>query len=136
MKIALRILGAFLILFLILALFTPKHHDVERSALIMSPSEIVFDQINDLNKWAAWSPWDKMDPEMKKTFGTSTIGPLYRYAPKKTQECLESFLVTPIESKWNLLYEEIIRWNRLLGKQHDLIQNKSNPSTIRSVIKI
>ncbi len=74
MKIALRILGAFLILFLILALFTPKHHDVERSALIMSPSEIVFDQINDLNKWAAWSPWDKMDPEMKKTFGTSTIG--------------------------------------------------------------
>lgn len=46
----------------------PSEYHVERSAGIAAPAEIVFSQIGDLRKWAAWSPWEQLDPNMKKTF--------------------------------------------------------------------
>jgi uncharacterized protein YndB with AHSA1/START domain len=47
---------------------------VERAASIKAPPEKVFALINDLKGWAAWSPWEKKDPGMKRTFGATTAG--------------------------------------------------------------
>jgi hypothetical protein len=47
---------------------------VERAASIKSPPEKVFAFINDFNRWGAWSPWEKKDPAMKRTFGVTTSG--------------------------------------------------------------
>ena len=41
---------------------------VTRSATIQAPANVVFEQINDFHKWAAWSPWGKLDPAMKVTY--------------------------------------------------------------------
>src|SRR5688572_12502187 len=46
----------------------PTEYRVERTATLAAPAEIVFDQLSDFRKWAAWSPWEKLDPNMKKTF--------------------------------------------------------------------
>jgi hypothetical protein len=46
----------------------PTEYRVERSATLAAPAEIVFDQLSDFRKWGAWSPWEKLDPNMKKTF--------------------------------------------------------------------
>lgn len=36
--------------------------------------EKVFALIEDLRAWNAWSPWEKLDPTMKKTYGGPTSG--------------------------------------------------------------
>jgi hypothetical protein len=41
---------------------------VERSATIAAAPDKVFAVVNDFKQWDAWSPWSKLDPNMKKTF--------------------------------------------------------------------
>jgi uncharacterized protein YndB with AHSA1/START domain len=59
---------------LIFAATKPDTFRVERSASIKAPPEKVFALINDYRNWGSWSPWEKMDPEMKRTFSGSTSG--------------------------------------------------------------
>src|SRR5207253_2048068 len=41
---------------------------------IKAPPEKIFPLINDLQRWGAWSPYEKRDPAMKRTFGATTTG--------------------------------------------------------------
>jgi len=59
---------------LILAATKPDTFRVQRAASIKAPPEKVFALINDFNRWGAWSPWEKKDPAMKRTFGATTSG--------------------------------------------------------------
>lgn len=52
----------------------PDTFRVQRSIGIMAPPERIFQHIDDLTKWSAWSPWEKMDPAMKKTAGGAPQG--------------------------------------------------------------
>lgn len=56
---------------LIFAATKPDMFRVERSADIKASPEQVFAQINDLHNWRAWFTWERMDPNMKKTFSGS-----------------------------------------------------------------
>ena len=51
-----------LISFLVVAARQPADFCVTRSGTISAPPAEVFDQVNDLQKWQAWSPWAKLDP--------------------------------------------------------------------------
>ena len=46
----------------------PAAYRVSRSATIAAPAPVVFAQVNDFHRWAAWSPWEKIDPAMKRTY--------------------------------------------------------------------
>jgi uncharacterized protein YndB with AHSA1/START domain len=59
---------------LILAATKPDTFRVQRAASIKAPPEKIFALINDFNRWGTWSPWEKKDPEMKRTFGATTSG--------------------------------------------------------------
>ena len=59
---------------LVLAAMKPDTFRVERTANIKASPEKIFTQISDLKAWAAWSPYEKKDPAMKRTFGTATSG--------------------------------------------------------------
>ncbi|MCZ7595705.1 MAG: hypothetical protein M5U16_13015 [Hyphomicrobium sp.] len=41
---------------------------IQRQATIAAPADQVFAQVNDLHKWDAWSPWAKIDPNVKVGF--------------------------------------------------------------------
>jgi uncharacterized protein YndB with AHSA1/START domain len=58
----------------------PDSFRVERRAAIKAPPEKVYALINDFKQWGAWSPWEKKDPAMKRTFGTTTAGKGAHYA--------------------------------------------------------
>lgn len=70
---------------LIVAGARPKTFRVQRAARIHAPPEKVFALINDFQRWAVWSPWDKRDPAMKRTFGslTSDTGAVYAWEGNK-----------------------------------------------------
>jgi hypothetical protein len=46
----------------------PKEFRVTRSAIIDSPPKAVFERINNLKSWEAWSPWAKLDPSASTTY--------------------------------------------------------------------
>ncbi len=59
---------------LIFAATKPDTFRVERSASIKAPPEKIFAILNDFKQWGAWSPWEKKDPAMKRSFGATTAG--------------------------------------------------------------
>jgi uncharacterized protein YndB with AHSA1/START domain len=60
---------------LIFAATRPDTFRVERAASIKAPPEKIFALINDLRRWAAWSPYEKKDPAMKRTLSGAASGP-------------------------------------------------------------
>ena len=45
----------------------PDTFSVQRSASIKAPPEKIFAVVNDFHRWTEWSPWEKLDPAMKRT---------------------------------------------------------------------
>jgi uncharacterized protein YndB with AHSA1/START domain len=66
---------------LVLALIAPKEMLVERSTVIAAPREVVFKQIATFEKRSAWSPWMKLDPNMKleRTGEDGTVGAISKW---------------------------------------------------------
>ena len=53
----------------------PDAFRIERSATINAPPEKIYAVINDLKRWPSWSPWQKLDPDMRTTYSGSPAGP-------------------------------------------------------------
>ena len=58
----------------------PDDFRVTRSTTVSAPAAVVFAQVNDLQKWEAWNPWQKKDPAMKLTFSGPPAGPGASYS--------------------------------------------------------
>ena len=68
-------------IFAVVVAMQPSHYQVQRSATMIAPAAVVFNQVNDFHKWDAWSPWAKLDPNMKTTFEgpPAGTGAVYRW---------------------------------------------------------
>src|SRR5690348_392513 len=66
---------------LLYATTKPDSFSVKRSITIKAPPEKIAALINDFNRWPAWSPWEKLDPAMKKTLSgpASGVGSIYEW---------------------------------------------------------
>jgi hypothetical protein len=53
---------------LILAASKPDTFRVQRTATVMAGANKVFPLIDDFRQWGTWSPWEKLDPTMRKTY--------------------------------------------------------------------
>jgi hypothetical protein len=60
--------------FLAFAATRPDTYHVERSTKIDAPAAVVYAQLENLKAWEAWSPWEKRDPAMKKTYEGPPVG--------------------------------------------------------------
>jgi Polyketide cyclase / dehydrase and lipid transport len=67
--------GSAILIFLVIVSFQPNEFRVMRSLAMNAPAERVFAQVNVLKNWDAWSPWAKIDPEMKTGFEGREAGP-------------------------------------------------------------
>jgi uncharacterized protein YndB with AHSA1/START domain len=65
---------------LIYAATKPDTFRVERSVTIAAPAEKVFALINDFHQWEAWSPWEKIDPALQRTYSGAASGKGAQYA--------------------------------------------------------
>ena len=60
--------------FLVFAMTRPDTYRVERSQRIEAPAEVVFAQLDNFKAWSAWSPWEKRDPAVRRTFDGPASG--------------------------------------------------------------
>ena len=58
----------------------PDSFQVQRTITINAPQQAVFELVNDYRNWNAWSPWEKKDPGMKRTYSGPQSGPGAVYA--------------------------------------------------------
>jgi hypothetical protein len=72
-KVLIGVAALVLILVVVIAM-RPSELRVARSATMAAPAPAVFAQINDFRKWGAWSPYEKIDPAMKKTYAGAATG--------------------------------------------------------------
>lgn len=54
--------------------------EVKRSATISAPRERVHGLIDDFKAWRQWSPWEDLDPELKRDYSGAESGAGARYA--------------------------------------------------------
>lgn len=65
-----------------LALTKPNEFSMQRETTINAPRDKVFALINDFHNWGQWSPWEKLDPNMKRTYSgpPAGVGSVYEWA--------------------------------------------------------
>jgi len=85
---------------------SPTEYKVERSTVIDAPTELVFEQVNNHKNRDAWSPWEKMDPDMEKSYEgpEAGVGAIYKWSGNDsvgtgTLEIIESVPSDYIKSK-------------------------------------
>ncbi len=63
----------------------PTHFTLSRSTEIAAPPEKIYALVADFHEWPKWSPWEKKDLAMKKTYsGAATgVGQIYEWADNK-----------------------------------------------------
>lgn len=57
-----------------LAMTKPDSYTVKREAVIKAPPEKIMALISDFRHWPAWSPWEKLDPNMQRTLSGAPSG--------------------------------------------------------------
>ena len=65
---------------LIYAWTRPDSFRVQRSASIKAPPAKIAALIDDFHAWTQWSPWEKRDPNLKRTYGATAKGKGATYA--------------------------------------------------------
>ena len=77
MPIALAVVAVIvvvLVIILIMAASKPDVFRVERTASIKADPGKIFSFVNDFHNWVAWSPWEKIDPALKRAYSGTTSG--------------------------------------------------------------
>lgn len=65
---------------LIYASMQPDSFRLSRSTHIAAPPEKVHALINDFHKWLGWSPWEGLDPQLKRLYSGAETGRGAAYA--------------------------------------------------------
>lgn len=53
---------------------TDDTYTVTRSTTIEAPPPRVYDQIANFHNWTAWSPWEGLDPDVRRTYAGAESG--------------------------------------------------------------
>ncbi|HEX9784847.1 MAG TPA: SRPBCC family protein [Opitutaceae bacterium] len=79
------VLAVLVVGFLAFAASRPADFRITRDTTISAAPAVIFPHVNDLGKWKAWSPWENLDPTMKRTFEglSSGVGAVYAWEGNK-----------------------------------------------------
>jgi len=78
--IAAACVAALIVVILAYAATRPDTFRVARSIVVNAPADAIFPLINDYRRWPTWSPYEAKDPQMKRTYGSTTSGKGATYA--------------------------------------------------------
>jgi uncharacterized protein YndB with AHSA1/START domain len=86
LKIILIVVVVLIAALLAYAATRPSSFRVRRTASIKASPEKIFPLIADFHNWTSWSPWEKKDPALKRTFSGAASGKGAVYAWEGNRE--------------------------------------------------
>jgi hypothetical protein len=72
-----KIILAVVLLVVVLVVFIatrPSTFRISRSRTMAASPQVVYPSVNDLHKWTEWSPWEKLDPALKREYSGPPVG--------------------------------------------------------------
>ncbi len=80
-KMILGVIVLFIAAMLIYAATKPNSFRIQRSLEIKASPDQIFPLINNFHAWEAWSPWERVDPAVKRTYlgESSGQGAIYEW---------------------------------------------------------
>ncbi|CAM3273276.1 SRPBCC family protein [Corallococcus sp. ZKHCc1 1396] len=78
-KIAIGLAAALALLLAFIAT-RPDTFTLSRTATLPGTPDIAFGLVNDFHQWERWSPWEKLDPNLKRVYGGAESGTGATYA--------------------------------------------------------
>lgn len=74
--------AAVIVLFVIVVATRPTDFSVVRQATMTAAPATVFAQVDNFHNWVPWSPWEKRDPNLKRTYSgpDAGVGAMYAWA--------------------------------------------------------
>jgi hypothetical protein len=87
LKKILIVVAVAVVAFLAFVATRPADYHIERSLTIAAPVEVVHGITADIARFPSYSPWEKLDPNMKKTFSATTteVGSSYAWESDKDE---------------------------------------------------
>ncbi len=76
----LGVIALIILMVLVVAATKPDTFRVERSGSMQAPPQKVFALIENFHEWTSWSPWEHLDPNLKRTYGGAEKGKGATYA--------------------------------------------------------
>lgn len=68
LKIISMVVLALIVILAIVIAMQPENAHIEKSIVINAPADSIFPQVSNYRNFSVWSPWTKMDPEVKQSF--------------------------------------------------------------------
>jgi hypothetical protein len=83
--IILSLVGLLIVAVILFAASRPDEFRIERSIEINATPERIRPLLDDFHAWAAWSPWEKLDADLKRSYSgpQSGVGAIYGWSGKK-----------------------------------------------------
>jgi len=80
-------LAVVIVVLVVIVSMQPNTFQVTRTISIKAPPATIFAQVNDLHLWTGWSPWEKLDPALQRTYegAPSGTGAIYRWNSAKNE---------------------------------------------------
>jgi len=72
-KVLVGFAAIIVILVIVIATRDPECR-IQRSITINAPANAAYALVSDFHQWGNWSPWEKVDPGMKRTFSEKAAG--------------------------------------------------------------
>jgi hypothetical protein len=100
--LVLSVIAVLIVILVVVIVTRPEDFSIARSAVMAVSPQKVFPQVNDLHNWSSWSPWAKLDPNMKMTFTGPAAGTGAAYSWNGNSKVGEGRM-TIVESRANEL---------------------------------
>ncbi len=68
------VIAVAIVVVLTIAATKPDTFHLQRSTEINAPAAAIYANLSDFHRWQAWSPWEKLDPAMKRSFSGAEHG--------------------------------------------------------------
>jgi len=94
------ILLTVIVLLLVIGIFLPSEVSVQTETVMKAPPSVIFKQVNTMENWSKWSPFEEQQPEMVSTYEGIGVGAIQTWSFKN-----DSGSLTIIES---VPYEKIV----------------------------
>lgn len=78
--IILGVLAFLVVAVLVAAALQPASFRIERSLVVNAPPDKAFALVDDFHAWGSWSPWEKLDPGLRRTYSGAPRGQGALYA--------------------------------------------------------
>ncbi len=125
----LKVLGVFVALYFIIALFMPGEYKVERTKEMTASSEVIFEQVSMFGNWEQWSPWAEKDPSATYSIAgeDGTVGAVQSWVGDPEISGTGSLTVTDIVANEKFMYDlKFDNWDMTSHGGVEFVQNEEN----------